>query len=293
MNRNILAPFAVMKHSPESLSIYRTYNDEDMFYFTLYWNKVCIPKSRNFHITLPFEKDLIDEKQLERPLFIAPGPYKNDVDNAVFEFSQITNNKLKDENSIWDIHHFSEQAIYADEFTVRKRLLKMEISNCLPIPSTDNLISLHDILEFKARRSAEFQAFHSSINDLYQSILSQPDYDIAKKEAITQLKKALKSLDQTMFEKFKLIKKSGIGLNFDFSLDKIFDSTLKLVGAATVDSNLPTSIPFMTLFTTATSFISFKQEYDVTFNNVNSPLSLEYLAKAKSENLIQPVNFSI
>lgn len=102
----------------------------------------------------------------------------------------------KDEPGQWSKAQLGSSPVCKDG----EQKIGMEISlyEMLPVPSEET--SLNDIIEFKSKRQDELIAFRSHLDDIYQKVLSAPDFDRARVTEVTRLQQSIDALYKTMAE---------------------------------------------------------------------------------------------
>ena len=280
LERGIIAPAAIMNINGSSMHIDRMYSAEDLYYYTLYWDKITIPTPTMIDMPLPFENELISAKVLDRPSLPFSG---GDISiHTHWSFGEIAKQKITQEESDWTIHHLSNEPIYLPEHTLKQNHLKLKITNALPIPSVNGTFSLYDLLEFKIRRSSELEALHTTMDQLLKKINVEEIPAIQKSELI-RFENAIKELDRTIFERFKVYKKSDFEVNISVSPD-----TIKALGTSLIVDGVTGGIPIATIATSISSLFSIEKKYGITFNRYNQGnYNLEYISSARSENIFQ------
>lgn len=283
LERGIVAPAGIMSISGTSMHIERTYSPEDIFYYAMYWDKIAIPTSSAFHCGLPLERELISSGILERPQL----PVVGTVDIAQhthWTFGEIAKQKLKEDKSDWMIHHMSGDPIYLPQHSTKQDSIRLKITKALPIPSNDGNFSLDDLLEFKLRRASELEGLHTTMDKLLKKIHYE-EVNVIQKTELKRFENAINELDKTVFERFKIYKKSDFEVNLDLKGDALIALALNapVIGSALLTSEIPVA----TLATSIFSVFSLSKKYGVTFNQYNQgDYNLEYISSARSENII-------
>lgn len=283
LERGIVAPAGLMSISGTSMTIERTYTSEDIFYYAMYWDKIAIPTSSGFHCALPLEKELISSGILERPSLPAYGSV-DIAQHTHWTFGEIAKQKLKEDKSDWVIHHMSGDPIYLPEHSTKQDSIRLKITKALPIPSDEGKFSLDDLLDFKLRRASELEGLHSTMDKLLRKIHHE-EIDVIQKTELKRFENAINELDKTVFERFKIYKKSDFEVNLDLKGDALLALALN---APAISSNLLTNeIPVAALATSILSVFSLSKKYGLTFNHHNQgDFNLEYISSARSENII-------
>lgn len=283
LERGIVAPAGVMSINGTSMQIERSYLPEDIFYYSMYWDKIAIPSSSAFHMGLPFENELMTLGILDRPTM----PTIGSVDIARhthWTFGEIAKQKLKEDKSDWIIHHMSGDPIYLPEHSTKKDVIRLKITNALPIPSADGKFSLDDLLNFKHRRSSELEGLHTTMDRLLKKLHSE-EIDVIQKTELKRFEDAIQELDKTVLERFKIYKKSDLEVNIELTGDALLSLVHNIPAILTdLQSN---QIPFYTMASSILSCVTFTKKYGVTLNHHNhGDFNLEYISSARSENII-------
>lgn len=283
LERGIVAPASVMSINGTSMQIKRSYLPEDIFYYSMYWDKIAIPCLTGIHLGLPFENDLKSLGILERPSLPAIGSVDM-AQHSHWTFGEVAKQKLRDNKSDWVIHHMSGDPIYLPEHSTKKDILRLKITNALPIPSSDSKFSLDDLLEFKYRRSSELEGLHTTMDRLLKKLHSE-ELDVIQKTELIRFENAIQELDKTVLERFKVYKKSDLEVNLDLSGDAI--KAIALNVPAIMHDIQSNKIPIATIATSILSCLTLTKKYGVTFNQYNhGDFNLEYISSARSENII-------
>ncbi|EPF6032842.1 DUF6236 family protein [Acinetobacter baumannii] len=281
--RGIVAPSGIMAIKGNNLFLERTYIPEDIFYYVMYWDKIAIPTSSIIHMGLPLEKELKSLGILERPSLPATGTVEA-ARHVHWTFGEVAKQKLKDDDFDWIIHHMSGDPIYLPEHSAKKDTLRLKITNALPIPSSDGKFSLDDLLEFKNRRASELEGLHTTMDRLLKK-LNHEELDVIRKTELKRFENAILELDRTVFERFKIMKKSDFEVNIDLTGDAI--QALILNTPALIHDIKSNGIPLATIATSILSMFSLSKKYGVTLNQYNhGDFNLEYISSARSENII-------
>lgn len=283
LERGIVAPAGIMSISGTRMHIERTYSNEDIFYYVMYWDKIAIPSSSAFHCGLPLERELASLGILERPQLPVIG-IVDVAQHTHWTFGEIAKQKLKEDKSDWMIHHMSGDPIYLPQHSTKQDSIRLKITKALPIPSNDGNFSLDDLLDFKLRRASELEGLHTTMDNLLKKIHYE-EITVIQKTELKRFENAINELDKTIFERFKIYKKSDFEVNIDLKGDALVALALN---APVIGSDLLTGeIPVATLATSIFSVFSLSKKYGVTFNQYNhGDYNLEYISSARSENII-------
>lgn len=279
LERGIVAPGGIMSIKGNSMHLARSYLPEDIFYYAMYWDKIAIPSSPAIHIGLPLEDELSQLGILERPTMPLIGTVEA-ARHVHWTFGEIAKQKLKEDKSDWVIHHMSGDPIYLPEHSTKKDVIRLKITNALPIPSADGKFSLDDLLDFKFRRSAELEGLHITMDKFLKKLHSE-ELDVIQKTELIRFENAIQELDKTVLERFKVYKKSDLEINLELT------GALALTVPAIVQDIQSNKIPLATIATSIISCLTLSKTYGVTFNQYNhGDFNLEYISSARSENII-------
>ncbi|MCF9034179.1 DUF6236 family protein [Acinetobacter nectaris] len=296
IKRGIIAtPAKIQLNGRNSITIKRGLSEEEILYLVLYWDEIIIPTG-SMHISVPFEKDLIQNKILQRPhsgLIKPLDSYINKdtgrvemVSHEHYAFGEFAKQKIRAEGEDWVIQHYSDDPIYLPEHSNEQNNIRLRVSNILPLPSMDGTVSLHDLIEFKNRRRDELEALHSTMDEVLKKIYSESIHAIKEAE-LKRFTHAVKELDKTLIERFVIIKKSDWQVSLSPNIPTLLEKTAGIAGAIIADNHLHTQFPIMTAATALTSMLSISKKYGFTFNQfARDDLKLEYIAGAISENII-------
>ncbi|MDC5491859.1 DUF6236 family protein [Acinetobacter baumannii] len=279
MERGIIIPPALIKCNIENNSVYleRSYYPEEIQYFALYWDKVAVPEQRIMKISLPYEDDYINSGILE---FVkSPIGQGQLADILQKSHTFAANQKLKDHENDWTIVHMLDSRENNSHYYTNKDVLKVELRKLLPVPKAN--ISIHDLLEFKYHRKDELSALHSSLDTIYEKILSSEDQDLRRKKEFHDLKVVIHSLDKTLTERYKWTSRFDHSVSIEFN-ESVLSEMIK-TGIIDIASS---TFPILTIANTVRSMIKFKFSKEWTLNSAQGNLKLDYLIKAKKENIL-------
>lgn len=123
--------------------------------------------------------------------------------------------KAHDEPGKWSMAS-TEGCISSPVVKNHRPCLIFEIINGVQLP--DKSVPIDDILNFKSKRSAECDAFHSSIEDIYQKIKSSSDIPRAKTHEIMKFEQSLSDLNSVLEQSFVKRRLSNTKLVLDKNL---------------------------------------------------------------------------
>lgn len=274
MLRGVVIPRAKIElREPNTIKINSTYSFEDIAYFCLYWDKIATPISTGIKFEFPFAEQLIEYGILEQLERINLNSYMGGIEmvqNELWMFSTIAKEKLRDSDNDWLIHHLTKEPIYRKKDALMQDMLRVKITNLLPIPVQSEHNSLDDIINFKRSRADELNNLHYTLNALLERIYNSK-IEVIQKQELSDFKKALEELDKTVKERFKVYRKGDleIGLNAN---------PVNLI-------TLASSQNFMEAATNIFSIFSINKCYGITLNEPakKNNMKLEYISSARSE----------
>lgn len=279
MQRGIIIPPALIKCNAleNNVFIERSYNTQELQYFSLYWDKIAIPDQRAIKIALPFEQDYVAAGILE----FVKSPFNSGEMANILQKSHtyVANSKLQDAENDWTLVNMLDSKDSDPIQYKNKDVLKAELRKLLPVPR--NNVAIHDLLDFKNKRKDELVALHESLDEIYEKILSSKDQDLRKKKEFHNLKVAIHSLDKTLIERFRLTSRVDHSVSLEFN-----ESVLsEMVKAGVIDMALAT-FPTLTIANTVKSMLKFKFSKEWALKSAEGNLKLDYLVKAKKHNLL-------
>lgn len=279
MQRGIIIPPALIKCDVENNNIFieRSYNIQELQYFSLYWDKIAVPEQRAIKLALPYEQDYIEAGILE----LVRSPFHSGAGASILQQSHtyVANSKLQDAEDDWTLVNMLDSKDSNPIQYKNKDVLKAELKKLLPVPRTN--VAIHDLLEFKTHRKAELIALHESLDEIYEKILNSEDQDLRRKKEFHNLKIAIHSLDRTLIERFRLTSRVDHSVSLEFN-----ESVLsEMVKSGAIDMALAT-FPALTITNTLRSMLKFKFSKEWTLKSAEGNLKLDYLVKAKQNNII-------
>lgn len=289
MERGIITNSGRMiRQNTDCVTIQNSISNIDLNYYLLYWDKILMPTNNIIHVAVTNEKQLLKTGIFERPVVKFSNWSTNTKDGSydLFVIAQsIVANKIipNDITTDWTLHQIGEQIVIGAEQRIDFNSIKVELINCLPVPSEE--VNFQEILEFKENRASELIALHSSIDDLYFEILKSPDKDLQKKKCVSQLKLAIANIEKTSKERFNFLSK------YDFTTELNIngkDIVLGLGGGAILDFYASgASIPIATILGGLSSLVTIKASRTTSVEKAKSKLKLNYLADANKKKIIK------
>lgn len=285
MKKGIIAAPARVSGNGSEFRTERGLTQEDLRYFLLYWDKVVIPTNNIIHLSVPEENELLSTGIVTRPGVPFSGAFNGELMAKAQLIAQTTIAKSLIENDRdvdWVLHQIGEEIILPDKESVEKQLIRIDLVNCLPVPSGD--VHIPDILEFKERRKDELEYLHKSIDDLYIEVLSSPDPSLKSKQAVSEFQKSIAMIDQVSKENWKRCSK------FDFSAELNLngkDVSEGIAAGVVFDffTNLYT-VPIGTIVGAVASMVKVKATSTKTFEASKEKKILGYIANAHEEKIL-------
>jgi len=284
MKRGVVALPFQLKQINGGFSGFGGLSPLDLNYFALYWDKITVPNNMFLGTQLPNEEVLIDCGVLDRPMMkIGPSFHSNDFPKLLAEaqVSLVDQLRKMDKYSYWNIHQKGDDAVLVSNKEVVKETVRLELSNLLPVPSTD--VHIHEILEFKQRRKDELEALHAYCDDLYFEVISSADPCLQAAKSFARLKQAIESLNRL----------NSLGwrspIKFDLNISPEFDLSQARAGLAIILNALHTPHPVETIVTGSViglleGFVKITPKLQSMREGGNK--SLVYVANAKREGLV-------
>ncbi|HEO1785486.1 DUF6236 family protein [Acinetobacter baumannii] len=291
--RGVVTPPGQVSIRGNNYYMEKSYSNEDLLYYALYWDKIVMP-SGIAKITTELAEELIKSDVLSQPrtFDIQPHPSTINLDGSVsmekhelYAFGEIAKSKLNEKGANWVISHIDGDPIYLPTHSNKENNLRLRVTQILPFPAMTGEYSVDDLLNFKLRRESELAALHDSMDNLLKRLYEEPIQAIRETE-IKRFENAVDELDKTLIERFTVIQKSDweVGLNLDPV--NIFERT-SAIGAAMAADHALSPYPIITGITGLLSMLSLSKKYGITFNRyARNDIKLEYISGAKSEKII-------
>jgi len=279
MQRGIIIPPALIKCDVEKNNIFieRSYTIQELQYFSLYWDKIAIPEQRAIKLGIPFEQDYVEAGIIE----LVQSPFHSGAGASILQKSHtyVANKKLQDQVNDWTLVNMLDSKDSDHNQYKNKDVIKAELKKLLPVPR--NNIAIHDLLDFKTKRKDELIALHESLDEIYERILNSEDQDLRRKKEFHNLKVAIHSLDKTLLERFRLTSRVDHSVSLEFNETVLSD----MIKTGFVDM-ASTTFPALTIANTIRSMLKFKFSKEWTLKSAEGNLKLDYLIKAKNNNII-------
>lgn len=284
MNRGIIAPAGIVTKLDKGFTMERSLSIEELYYLIMYWDKIIIPSNNLVYIGIPQEEILISSGAIERPKINCQGSFNGDmIANLLLSSQSIVSKELmKDTSTDWVIHQIGDEAVYPENFNVKKNIIQINLANALPVPNKD--ISIYEILKFKEVRKDELNELHNSLDELYLNILSSPDSILESKKSISKLKNDIEVLNKVSKEKFKTTKKYDLTTELNLNPKDI--SYGAIAGGIFDFFSTGYTIPIGTIIGASLSAIKINAKASMSFAPASQNTKLSYLSKASNENIL-------
>lgn len=285
MQRGIIASPAIISIHGNGFTMERSISPEEVRYYALYWDKIVIPGSNLVYVAIPEEDVLVETGVIDRPRVGFSGTWSGaDVGNSFALAQSVVAKKLieEDTSTDWVIHQIGANLNLPSEFLEKRKTLRLDLINLLPVPSGD--VPIVDVLEFKQRRADELNNLHSKLELAYIEALKSPDQDLASKLAIRDLNEAIQNLQTVASEKWLRTPK------FDFSLELNLDGSrlIQSVAAGAVFDFFTNgfAVPIGSIIGGVVSVFNLKASHGASFIPAAKQEKLAYLSHAQTERII-------
>lgn len=284
MDRGVIAAPGVIIPQNKGFMIERSLSAEEIRYYVMYWDKVVIPGNNLVYIGIPEEKQLLESGAISRPRVAFQGSFRGDqATAAILTCQSIVAEKLIPEtNTDWVVHQIGTEFAFPSELSSEKNVIRVALAGVLPVPAAETPIV--DILEFKERRRDELRGLQDALDEMYLSILSTPDHDLATKKTIARLKESISNLESVTSERFQKPRKYDFEVQLNLSGKDIAAGAS--VGALIDFFSNGFTIPLATIVGAALSAIKIGIKAECTFNPAANKQKLAYLCHATQELLI-------
>lgn len=285
MQRGVIASPVIISIHSNGFTMERSISPAEVRYYALYWDKIVIPGSNLVYVAIPEEDVLVETGVIDRPRVGFSGAWSGaDVGNSFALAQSAVAKKLieEDMSTDWVIHQIGSKLNLPFEFLEKRKTLRLDLINLLPVPSGD--IPIVDVLEFKQHRADELNNLHLKLELAYLEALKSPDQDLASKVAIRDLDEAIQNLQTVASEKWLRTPK------FDFSLELNLDGSRLIqsvaVGAAFDFFSNGFAVPVGSIIGGMVSVFNFKASHSSSFIPAAKQEKLAYLSHAKIERII-------
>lgn len=257
---------------------------EELNYLVLYWDRLVSPTNNIIHFSLINEEELINCGILSRPRFVQNGLIDGQVMTEFHAKTHaLTLNTLRQSEGVvdWRMHFLNEQISIHQEDSEQREVLRFELADLLPVPQKDT--PLHEILEFKERRSDELMALHGYLDELYTEVLRSGDFNLQRAKAISGLRKSLQDINELNNQGWRSPIKFNLSSSFEFDINQIYS------GAVTTYAAMKSPHPLEVLcvggiVTLFGGFIKVRPQIQSVLKNGDAKLA--YLTRAKKEGIV-------
>ncbi|HGP3418235.1 TPA: DUF6236 family protein [Acinetobacter baumannii] len=291
--RGVVTPPGQVTIKGNSYHMARSYSNEDLLYYSLYWDKIVMP-SGIVKISSELSQELVKSHVLSQPSTFNMKPHPSIIrpdgsygmeQHELYAFGEIAKNYINKSGENWVISHIAGDPVYLPTHGKKENQLRLRVTQILPFPALTGDYSVDDLLNFKIRRQSELAALHESMDNLIKKLYNEPIQAIRETE-LKRFENAVKELDKTLIERFKIIQKSDweVGLNLDPV--NIIERT-SAIGTAIAADHAFSPYPICSSIAGLFSLLSLNKKYGITFNQyARNDIKLEYISGAKSEKII-------
>ncbi len=286
MNRGIIAGSNAIYKIPQGFAIGEPPSLNKLRYYSLYWDKVVIPKFDFIpnELQIPQEEGFISAGILDRPKIetLPFGEPRREtwVGLMLNSQSRIAKNLMQEKDTDWVMEQEGFKLTFDEEHTVERNTLRIDLANCLPVPL--GKVDAYDILEFKENRRDELLALHECLDELYQQVLLSPDQSLASKKAISNILKSIDNLDKVTQERFKIFTRENLSSLFNLYGAEIGKG---IVMDAVTAQFTGMALPIVTVGNIINATIQVNVQKTPIFEPASKNLKLAYLSSAQKEGL--------
>lgn len=291
MDRGVITVPGVFGTNPDgAFNFKRALSPQEIRYLLLYWDKILIPDNNLISMGIPEQDVLIECGSIKRPFvrFNINGMMTGDmITQSLLSCQSIVSDSVSnDDTTDWVVHQQGEK-LYTDPHNrVDTTLLRVDLLNSLPVPGAD--VPIYDLLDFKARRSDEFNELHFKLDEFYQEILANPDPKSYEKIQ-SELSDIIKVISDVSGEQFDIKNKFNLSIQLNLSGKDISVGAAggTIAGQAIIDAfTIPVGIPLGTIVGGLSSMVKIQVKNDTTIERTSSKEKLAYLSNASKENII-------
>ncbi|MFB0711459.1 DUF6236 family protein [Buttiauxella noackiae] len=262
----------------------RWITQEEINYFVLYWDRLVSPTNQFIHLSFNGEDELVKCGILSRPRFAINGMLDS---KNMPEFHSNTHtqtlNILRGQKSHidWRMHFLNQNITIHPELAQQKEVVRFEIGKLLPVPTATT--PLHEILEFKEKRSDELKALHGYLDELYQEVLAAGDFNLQKATALAGLMESIQNLNTLNDRGWRSPLRFDFSSSFEFDFNQLYSGAITAIAAF----NSPHPLELLCAGTAVTAlggFIKVKPQIQSVLKGGDPKLA--YLTEAKSAGLV-------
>lgn len=262
----------------------RGISPEELNYLILYWDKLSCPTNNFIHLAFSNEEELIKCGVLSRPVFSIGNGINSDEMPEFQSRTQVETLAMlrREQSSIdWRMHFLNDQVCITENMATQKEVIRFELTDLLPVPQKG--VPIHEILEFKERRSDELLTLHGYLDEVYTEVINSGDFNLQRAKALSGLKKSLEDLNRLNDLEWQSPLKFSISSSFELDMNQLYAS------AATVYAAMQSNHPFEVLFTGAAlatlgGFVKVRAQFQNVLKDGESHLA--YITNAKKEGLV-------
>jgi hypothetical protein len=292
MTRGIIAAPGIISGYNNGFKMERGLSGEEIRYYLLYWDKIVIPDNNLVSIGLPEQELLLESGLVSRPLVGFSGRFDGEmIAQAIAEAQALTASRLfaAEPDTDWTVHQIGDVLSMPSRFLTKQPSVNVQLVNALPVPSEN--VPISEIIDFKDRRRAEFEALHQYIDEAYHAILVHSDPGIATREEMARIGRAVKNLDRVSTERWKTTKK------YDLTAELSLDGNKMMTGAALASAfNFYAAGGVMVSLAgvagALASMIKIGAKTTVSFEAAKGNLKLSYLSMGHHEGIFSRKNNS-
>lgn len=286
MKRGIIAASNAIYKVPQGFIIGQAPSLNKLRYYSLYWDKVVIPKFDFIpdELQVPQEEGFISAGILERPetetLPFGEPRREAWVGLMLRSQSQTAKNLMQEKDTDWVMQQEGFNLTFDEEHTVERNTLRIDLAGCLPVPL--GKVDVYDILEFKENRRDELLALHNFLDELYQQVLLSPDQSLASKKAMSNILESIDNLNKVTQERFKTFTRENLSSLFNLYGAEIGKGVV-LDAVATHFTGV--AFPIATVSNVINASIKVSVQKTAIFKPASENLKLAYLSSAQKKGL--------
>jgi hypothetical protein len=187
--------------------------------WVMFWDEFICPDNNFISTGLPPDLEFLQQSKL---LTRNTVPFSGSISSGNFsrlflaaqEITYIQKNK--EEPGKWTMAQTEGIIRGTQHAQGTEACLVFDLINSIQLP--DRLVSINDVLEFKQKRRDELEAFHTYMEEIYQSISISKDIPRAKTHELQKLETAIANYNKTVKEKFQNRLLSSLRIILDRSL---------------------------------------------------------------------------
>ena len=287
MDRGIVTNSRVVDVIKDGFQAGRILSDQEVRYFSLYWDKIAIPQNNYVGLGLGNEMlveleelGIVTQPKIQLTGELDSGQLGKILQNMPCIATQALS--INDFSTNWTLHQLGSQLHFPNQFMDLKRVLRLKLVNLLPVPNGD--IPITEILEFKHQRADELNALHSRIDDIYIEALANPDQILGGNRAIHAFTQDVKNLNEVSEEKWFDLSRYNFSVDFNFDAENVQIGVVR--GGAFDALTGGFTFPFGAIVGGAQACFNIQASRKFTFNNTVNSTKLAFLSDADTEGII-------